>query len=108
MGYGSTAMIYGHVLVFDFFRCLGHSNAEVVPHEVFNKLPLLGYFIYTPTKKREGTGFCVPSTCGGHNVGNAYTVCVKIICVDAILHEDVSVTVLATYVYHNASDVGLV
>ncbi|KAG8471674.1 hypothetical protein CXB51_036838 [Gossypium anomalum] len=49
MGYGSTAMIYGHVLVFDFFRCLGHSNAEVVPHEVFNKLPLLRYFIYTPT-----------------------------------------------------------
>lgn len=49
MGYGSTTMIYGHVLVFDFFRCLGHSNAEVVPHEVFNKLPLLRYFIYTPT-----------------------------------------------------------
>ncbi|XP_052880513.1 very-long-chain aldehyde decarbonylase CER3-like isoform X2 [Gossypium arboreum] len=29
--------------------CLGHSNAEVVPHEVFNKLHLLRYFIYTPT-----------------------------------------------------------
>ncbi|KAE8718769.1 Protein ECERIFERUM 3 [Hibiscus syriacus] len=49
MGYGSITMIYGYISVFDFLRCLGHSNVEVVPHEMFNKLPLLRYLLYTPT-----------------------------------------------------------
>ncbi|KAK8515555.1 hypothetical protein V6N12_075593 [Hibiscus sabdariffa] len=49
MGYGSTSMVYAYVLAFDFLRCLGHSNAEVVPCEIFNKLPFLVYFLYTPT-----------------------------------------------------------
>ncbi|KAK8545148.1 hypothetical protein V6N12_025993 [Hibiscus sabdariffa] len=43
MGYGSTSMVYAYVLAFDFLRCLGHSNAEVVPCEIFNKLPFLVY-----------------------------------------------------------------
>ncbi|KAK8655109.1 hypothetical protein V6N13_107701 [Hibiscus sabdariffa] len=49
MGCGSITMVYGYVSTFDFLRCLGHSNVEVVPHEIFNKLPLLRYFLYTPT-----------------------------------------------------------
>ncbi|XP_022730206.1 protein ECERIFERUM 3-like isoform X1 [Durio zibethinus] len=64
MGYGSTSMIYGYVLAFDFLRCLGHSNVEVVPHEIFNKLPFLRYFLYTPTyhslhRTEMGTNFCL-------------------------------------------------
>ncbi|XVE98670.1 hypothetical protein REPUB_Repub03eG0127400 [Reevesia pubescens] len=64
MGYGSTSMIYGYVLAFDFLRCLGHSNVEVVPHELFNKLPFLRYFLYTPTyhslhHTEMGTNFCL-------------------------------------------------
>ncbi|KAG4932486.1 hypothetical protein JHK87_046488 [Glycine soja] len=49
MGYGSASMIYGYVLIFDFLRCLGHSNVEIVPHQLFEKLPFLRYVIYTPT-----------------------------------------------------------
>ncbi|KAJ6759260.1 VERY-LONG-CHAIN ALDEHYDE DECARBONYLASE CER3 [Salix koriyanagi] len=49
MGYGSRSMIYGYLLVFDFLRCLGHSNVEVVPHQLFDTLPFLRYLLYTPT-----------------------------------------------------------
>jgi len=49
MGYGSASLIYGYVLIFDFLRCLGHCNVEVVPHQLFEKLPFLRYVIYTPT-----------------------------------------------------------
>ncbi|XVF47808.1 hypothetical protein PTKIN_Ptkin03bG0140700 [Pterospermum kingtungense] len=64
MGYGSTSMIYGYVLAFDFLRCLGHSNVEVVPHGIFNNLPFLKYFLYTPTyhslhHTEMGTNFCL-------------------------------------------------
>ncbi|XWS70891.1 hypothetical protein CRYUN_Cryun03dG0088400 [Craigia yunnanensis] len=64
MGYGSTSMIYGYVLAFDFLRCLGHSNVEVVPHEIFNKLPFLRYLLYTSTyyslhHTEMGTNFCL-------------------------------------------------
>ncbi|XVF34313.1 hypothetical protein REPUB_Repub18cG0049000 [Reevesia pubescens] len=64
MGYGSTSMIYGYVLAFDFLRCLGHFNVEVVPHEIFYKLPFLRYFLYTPTyhslhHTEMGTNFCL-------------------------------------------------
>ncbi|XVE63445.1 hypothetical protein DITRI_Ditri07aG0021400 [Diplodiscus trichospermus] len=64
MGYGSTSMVYGYVLAFDFLRCLGHCNVEVVPHEIFNKLPFLRYFLYTPTyhslhHSEQGTNFCL-------------------------------------------------
>ncbi|KAE8687153.1 Protein ECERIFERUM 3 [Hibiscus syriacus] len=64
MGYGSTSMIYGYFAIFDFLRCLGHSNVEVVPHELFNKLPFLRYLLYTPTyhslhHTQMGTNFCL-------------------------------------------------
>ncbi|GMI94705.1 FACELESS POLLEN 1, ECERIFERUM 3 [Hibiscus trionum] len=64
MGYGSTSMIYGYVGMFDFLRCLGHSNVEVVPYEMFNKLPFLRYVLYTPTyhslhHTQMGTNFCL-------------------------------------------------
>ncbi|CAH2049722.1 unnamed protein product, partial [Thlaspi arvense] len=49
IGYGSISMIYGYVLVFDFLRCLGHSNVEIVPRQLFEKLPFLKYLLYTPT-----------------------------------------------------------
>ena len=49
MGLGSMSMVYGHVLIFDFLRCLGHSNVEVVPHALFQTFPFLKYLIYTPT-----------------------------------------------------------
>uniref|UniRef100_A0A164W3Z5 Uncharacterized protein n=1 Tax=Daucus carota subsp. sativus TaxID=79200 RepID=A0A164W3Z5_DAUCS len=49
IGYGSISMFYSYILVFDFLRCLGHSNFEVIPHQIFDILPPLKYLIYTPT-----------------------------------------------------------
>ncbi|KAK1358127.1 Eceriferum 3 [Heracleum sosnowskyi] len=49
VGYGSISMFYGYLLIFDFLRCLGHSNIEVFPHQIFDILPPLKYLIYTPT-----------------------------------------------------------
>ncbi|KAL8127028.1 very-long-chain aldehyde decarbonylase CER3-like [Apium graveolens] len=49
MGYGSLSMIYGYVLTFDFLRCLGHCNVEIVPHQIFQVFPLFKYLLYTPT-----------------------------------------------------------
>ncbi|KAL4350450.1 hypothetical protein AHAS_Ahas10G0143200 [Arachis hypogaea] len=48
MGYRSASLVYGYVLTFDFLRCLGHCNVEVVPHETFERFPLLRYLIFTP------------------------------------------------------------
>ncbi|KAL6576489.1 Very-long-chain aldehyde decarbonylase cer3 [Orobanche hederae] len=49
IGYGSISLMYGYILVFDFFRCLGHSNVEVIPYHLFQAIPFLRYLIYTPT-----------------------------------------------------------
>jgi hypothetical protein len=49
MGYGSICIIYGYLSVFDFLRCLGHSNVEVISHKLFEKIPFLRYLLYTPT-----------------------------------------------------------
>lgn len=49
LGYGSVGLIYGYLLMFDFLRCLGHCNVEIVPHELFQKFPFLRYILYTPT-----------------------------------------------------------
>ncbi|THG23559.1 hypothetical protein TEA_015347 [Camellia sinensis var. sinensis] len=49
IGYGSICMIYGYVLIFDFLRCLGHCNVEIVPYQLFDRLPFLKYLLYTPT-----------------------------------------------------------
>lgn len=49
LGYGSISLMYSYLLVFDFLRCLGHSNIEVFPCDLFEDVPLLKYLIYTPT-----------------------------------------------------------
>ncbi|KAI7746857.1 hypothetical protein M8C21_016314 [Ambrosia artemisiifolia] len=64
IGHGSIAMFYGYILGFDFLRCMGHSNVEVVPHRIFDTLPILKYVIYTPTyhfihHKDMKTNFCL-------------------------------------------------
>ncbi|XP_071725136.1 very-long-chain aldehyde decarbonylase CER3-like [Rutidosis leptorrhynchoides] len=48
-GYGSKTIIYGYIYVFDFLRCLGHSNVEIIPHWIFDSFPFFRYIIYTPT-----------------------------------------------------------
>ncbi|KAL5548864.1 hypothetical protein UlMin_004095 [Ulmus minor] len=64
LGYGSVSLAYGYLSVFDFLRCLGHSNVEVVPHKMFDKIPLLRYLLYTPTyhslhHTEKETNFCL-------------------------------------------------
>ncbi|KAJ6914244.1 hypothetical protein NC651_016491 [Populus alba x Populus x berolinensis] len=64
LGNGSRIVIYGYLLVFDFLRCLGHCNVEVVPHQLFDTLPSLRYLLYTPTYHSlhhtdMGTNFCL-------------------------------------------------
>ncbi|XP_076921909.1 very-long-chain aldehyde decarbonylase CER3-like [Bidens hawaiensis] len=64
IGHSSVIMFYGYVLVFDFLRCMGHSNVEVVPHHIFDAAPMLRYTIYTPTyhfihHKDMKTNFCL-------------------------------------------------
>ncbi|KAI3684377.1 hypothetical protein L6452_33600 [Arctium lappa] len=64
IGYGSVIMFYGYILAFDFLRCMGHSNVEVVPHHIFETFPTLKYLIYTPTyhfihHKDMKTNFCL-------------------------------------------------
>ncbi|KAJ0603590.1 putative fatty acid hydroxylase, NAD(P)-binding domain superfamily [Helianthus annuus] len=64
IGHGSMIMFYGYFLVFDFLRCMGHSNVEVVPCRIFDTLPILKYVIYTPTyhfihHKDMKTNFCL-------------------------------------------------
>nr|GEU65932.1 protein eceriferum 3-like [Tanacetum cinerariifolium] len=64
IGHGSVIMFYGYVLLFDFFRCMGHSNVEVVPHQIFDSIPMFKYLIYTPTyhfihHKDMKTNFCL-------------------------------------------------
>ncbi|KAH6818553.1 Fatty acid hydroxylase superfamily [Perilla frutescens var. frutescens] len=49
IGHGSISLIYGYVLLFDFLRCLGHSNVEIIPHQIFDAAPFLRYLLYTPT-----------------------------------------------------------
>nr|KAJ0208327.1 hypothetical protein LSAT_V11C500242950 [Lactuca sativa] len=64
IGHGSIIMFYGYVLVFDFLRCMGHSNIEVVPHHIFDTMPMVKYLIYTPTyhflhHRDMKTNFCL-------------------------------------------------
>ncbi|CAA2961447.1 ECERIFERUM 3 [Olea europaea subsp. europaea] len=61
LGYGSLSLIYGYVLIFDTLRCLGHSNVEIIPHQIFDKIPLLRYVVYTPTLHHveTGTNYCL-------------------------------------------------
>ncbi|TVU08367.1 hypothetical protein EJB05_41770 [Eragrostis curvula] len=48
-GAGSVSLVYGHVLLFDYLRCMGYSNVEVISHKAFAAFPPLRYLIYTPT-----------------------------------------------------------
>ncbi|PIA37039.1 hypothetical protein AQUCO_03100057v1 [Aquilegia coerulea] len=61
LGFGSTILIYSYVLMFDFLRCLGHSNVEVIPNGIYEAFPLLRYLLYTPTlhHKEMNTNFCL-------------------------------------------------
>ncbi|XP_004507787.1 very-long-chain aldehyde decarbonylase CER3 [Cicer arietinum] len=64
MGYGSGSLVYSYVLIFDFLRCLGHCNVEIVPHKLFEAFPFLRYVIYTPTyhnlhHTEKDTNFCL-------------------------------------------------
>ncbi|PIN03662.1 hypothetical protein CDL12_23813 [Handroanthus impetiginosus] len=64
IGYGSITLMYSYILVFDFLRCLGHSNVEVIAYHLFEAVPLLKYLIYTPTyhslhHRDMGTNFCL-------------------------------------------------
>ncbi|WOK95039.1 protein ECERIFERUM 3-like [Canna indica] len=49
VGWGSSGLAYGHVLVFDFLRCMGYSNVEVLPAALFEALPPMRFLIYSPT-----------------------------------------------------------
>ncbi|KAH7865261.1 hypothetical protein Vadar_004317 [Vaccinium darrowii] len=64
LGSGSMSMIYIYVLIFDFLRCLGHCNVEIIPYHLFKTFPFLRYLIYTPTyhslhHTELGTNFCL-------------------------------------------------
>ncbi|KAM5554044.1 very-long-chain aldehyde decarbonylase CER3 [Rosa sericea] len=64
MGFGSIGIIYGYLSVFDFLKCLGHSNVEVISHKLFEKIPFLKYLLYTPTyhtlhHTEMATNFCL-------------------------------------------------
>lgn len=64
IGCGSISLIYGYVLIFDFLRCLGHSNVEIIPHQLFERIPFLRYILYTPTyhslhHKEKDTNYCL-------------------------------------------------
>ncbi|GAB2245967.1 hypothetical protein Droror1_Dr00001460 [Drosera rotundifolia] len=64
VGHGSIGLIYGYLLMFDFLRCLGHTNTEVLPHQMFDSFPILRFFLYTPTHhslhhQEKNTNFCL-------------------------------------------------
>ncbi|KAM7252570.1 hypothetical protein ACFE04_008079 [Oxalis oulophora] len=64
MGFGSGIVIVGYILAFDFLRCLGHCNVEIIPHRIFEILPFLKYLLYTPTyhslhHTETETNFCL-------------------------------------------------
>ncbi|KAL8138184.1 hypothetical protein V2J09_004185 [Rumex salicifolius] len=49
LGNGSVLVVYAYILGFDFLRCLGHSNTEILPYQIFEAIPTLKYLVYTPT-----------------------------------------------------------
>ncbi|KAI9117282.1 hypothetical protein K1719_011448 [Acacia pycnantha] len=64
LGLGSGLLIYAYLLCFDFLRSMGHSNIEIIPHQLFDAFPLLRYIIYTPTyhslhHTNPDTNFCL-------------------------------------------------
>ncbi|CAN6482503.1 unnamed protein product [Victoria cruziana] len=64
LGGASITMFYAYVLVFDFLRCMGHSNVEMMPSSLFEHVPVLRYLIYTPSyhslhHTETNTNFCL-------------------------------------------------
>ncbi|XP_073002940.1 very-long-chain aldehyde decarbonylase GL1-2-like [Typha latifolia] len=64
IGSGSIGLLYSHIIIFDFMRCMGHSNVEVVHHKVFEAIPVLKYLIYSPVyhtlhHKEKNSNFCL-------------------------------------------------
>nr|BBG20796.1 putative fatty acyl-CoA reductase [Nymphaea odorata] len=64
MGGASITLFYAYVLTFDFLRCMGHSNTEVMPSSLFEHVPVLRYLIYTPSyhslhHSEMNTNFCL-------------------------------------------------
>ncbi|KAL5225070.1 hypothetical protein ABZP36_011709 [Zizania latifolia] len=63
-GCGSVSLVYGHILLFDYLRCMGYSNVEVISHKTFQAFPFLRYLIYTPTylslhHREKDCNFCL-------------------------------------------------
>ncbi|KAM3214663.1 hypothetical protein ACQJBY_066913 [Aegilops geniculata] len=63
-GAGSVSLVYGHIFLFDYLRCMGYSNVEVISHRAFRAFPLLRYLIYTPTylslhHQEKDSNFCL-------------------------------------------------
>nr|GMC75297.1 protein ECERIFERUM 3-like [Ipomoea batatas] len=64
LGYGSIIVICAYILAFDFLRCLGYSNVEIMPNHLFKSIPVLKYLIYSPTyyslhHMDKRTNFCL-------------------------------------------------
>ncbi|KAL6661571.1 hypothetical protein ACP70R_000955 [Stipagrostis hirtigluma subsp. patula] len=63
-GLGSTWLLFGYTLVFDFLRAMSHCNVEVFPGGLFQAVPALRYLIGTPTyhtihHMNKDTNFCL-------------------------------------------------
>ncbi|XP_066371410.1 very-long-chain aldehyde decarbonylase GL1-3-like [Miscanthus floridulus] len=63
-GAGSVSLVYGYVLLFDYLRCMGYSNVEVISHKAFAAFPPLRYLIYTATylslhHREKDCNFCL-------------------------------------------------
>lgn len=64
IGYGSIGLVYAYLLLFDFLKCLGSCNVEVIPYQIFDALPFLKYLLYTPTyhtihHSEKDSNFCL-------------------------------------------------
>jgi hypothetical protein len=63
LGGASKSMVYIYFLTFDFFKCLGHCNFELVP-AWFRDLPGVKYLLYTPSyhslhHSEQNSNFCL-------------------------------------------------
>ncbi|XP_051114036.1 very-long-chain aldehyde decarbonylase CER3-like [Andrographis paniculata] len=64
LGHGSITLMYIYPLVFDFLQCLGHSNVEIFDGSLFERFPVLKWFVRTPTyhslhHSDMSTNFCL-------------------------------------------------
>ncbi|KAJ3679208.1 hypothetical protein LUZ60_017219 [Juncus effusus] len=64
VGSGSIGLIYCHIIIFDFLKCMGYGNVEVFDSKLFESIPFLKYLIYTPTyqtlhHKEKDSNYCL-------------------------------------------------